>query len=82
MNKIKLNKERHDEAIKSIQAFFFKERDEELSDFQASIFYDFILNDIGVYIYNQAVADSHQLMTQRIEDIFALEKQPKTEVRR
>lgn len=82
MNKIKFSEDRRVESMKSIQTFFLKERDEELSEFQASVFLDFILNDVGVYIYNQALADSHQLMVQRIEDIFTLEKQVKTGVQR
>lgn len=43
---------------------------------------DFILKDVGIYIYNQALSDSHQLMLQKIEDIFSLEKQPTIEIRR
>lgn len=80
--KITLSNENRGDAIKSIQKFFLTERDEEISEFQASMLLDFILKDIGIYIYNQALSDSHQLMLQKIEDIFSLEKQPTIEVRR
>jgi len=76
VNNIKLSKERRADLINSIKTFFLNERDENISDFQASIFLDFILRDAGVYIYNQAIADAHQLMIQKTEELFALEKQP------
>lgn len=80
--KITLSNENRGDAIKSIQKFFLTERDEEISDFQASMLLDFILKDVGIYIYNQALSDSHQLMLQKIEEIFSLEKQPTIEIRR
>ncbi|QJW45347.1 DUF2164 domain-containing protein [bacterium BFN5] len=80
--KITLSNENRGDAIKSIQKFFLTERDEEISEFQASMLLDFILKDVGIYIYNQALSDSHQLMLQKIEDIFSLEKQPTIDVRR
>lgn len=80
--KITLSNENRGDAIKSIQKFFLTERDEEISEFQASMLLDFILKDVGIYIYNQALSDSHQMMLQKIEDIFSLEKQPTIEVRR
>ena len=80
--KITLSNENRGDAIKSIQKFFLTEREEEISEFQASMLLDFILKDVGIYIYNQALSDSHQLMLQKIEDIFSLEKQPTIEVRR
>jgi len=82
MKNITLTNENRGDAIKSIQKFFLIERDEEISDFQASMLLDFILKDVGVYIYNQALSDSHQLMLQKTEDIFSLERQPSIEVRR
>lgn len=81
MKNIELSKDRESDSIKTIQKFFLKERDEEISEFQASVVLDFILRDVGVYIYNQALADAHRLMIEKTEDIYALEKQPAIEVR-
>jgi uncharacterized protein (DUF2164 family) len=71
---IQLSKENQEVLLASIQKFFFTERDEELSEFQAALFLDFILQEAGVYIYNQAIADAHQLMNQKTEELFSLEK--------
>lgn len=72
--KIKLDKEKKEDLIKSIQAFFLQENNEEISDFKASIFLDFILNEAGVYIYNQAISDAYHLMSEKTEDLYSLEK--------
>lgn len=71
---IKLNQDAKTDIIRSIQNFFLSERDEEISEFQASIFLDFILNEVGIYIYNQAISDAHELTTLKLEEIFSLEK--------
>ncbi len=82
MTTIKVSKERREAAIKSLKGFFREERDEDISDFQAAILFDFILNDTGVYIYNQALEDAHHFIREKLEDIYGLEKQPAHEVRR
>jgi uncharacterized protein (DUF2164 family) len=71
---IQLSKETNEALIDSIQKFFLVNRDEEMSRFQASLFLDFILAEAGVYIYNQGIADAHQLMNEKTEEIFSLEK--------
>jgi uncharacterized protein (DUF2164 family) len=72
---IKLSKDNKEMLLASIQKFFLTERDEEISEFQATIFLDFILNESGVYIYNQAISDAQELMNQKVEELFSLEKQ-------
>ena len=71
---IELDKDKKEVLIKSIQVFFLEELDEEISDFKASLVLDFMTKEAGIYIYNQALSDAHQLMTQKTEDIFSLEK--------
>ena len=71
---IKLDKDKKEDMIKSIKRIFLEQFDEEISDFKASIFLDFILNEAGVYIYNQAISDVYQLLIQKTEDVFSLEK--------
>lgn len=74
MKGVELSKEIEQEMIKNIKRFFLTEREENISDFKASLYLDFIMDDIGPYIYNQALTDAHQLMLQKIEDIYGLEK--------
>ena len=64
--------------IANLQNYYSLEREEELSEFQAALLLEFILSDIGVYIYNQAIADAQKLMQQKTEELFTLEKRVKT----
>ena len=64
--------------VANLQSYYGTEREEELSEFQAGLLLEFILSDIGVYIYNQAIADAQKLMQQKTEELFTLEKRIKT----
>jgi uncharacterized protein (DUF2164 family) len=77
MKNIELSKEVRQDLTGSIKDFFARERDEELSDFKAAAVLDFILETAGPHIYNQAVADAHALMTDRLDDLYGLEKRPR-----
>ncbi len=74
MKNIELSKEVKQDLIKSIKHFFLSEKDEDISDFQASTVLDFVLSNVGPYIYNQAIADAYTLMSEKIEDLYGLEK--------
>lgn len=74
MQDIQLEKAVRQEITGYIKEFFSRERDEELSDFQADIFLDFVIKRIGPHLYNQAIIDAHALMSKKIEDIYGLEK--------
>ena len=63
--------------IANLQNYYSIEREEELSEFQAALLLEFILSDIGVYIYNQAITDDQKLMQQKTEELFVLEKRIK-----
>ncbi len=76
MQTVKIKKEERQRLINDVKQFFASERGEEISDFQASLFADFIVNRIGPYIYNQALEDAYVLMHKKIEDIYVLEKCP------
>ncbi len=77
MKNIEFSKEIRQELVNSVKEFFARERDEELSDFQAAAVLDFILETAGPHIYNQAVADAHALMADRLDDLYGLEKRPR-----
>lgn len=74
METIILSAEKKQELLRSIKEFFLKERDEEISDFKASIFLSFIINKAGAVIYNQAIADAQRFMSEKSEELFSLEK--------
>lgn len=72
MQKIELTKEQKKRAVQDIKEYFYSERDEELGDLAAEIILDFIVDKIGVYIYNQAITDVQKYMTEKIEDMYGL----------
>jgi len=74
MKNFEFSKEHKEDAMRSIKEFFLKERDEELSDFRANIFLDFIIHQIGPCIYNQAIADAYALMATKVDELYGLEK--------
>lgn len=77
MKPIELSKEVKQDLINSVKEYFARERDEELSDFKAAALLAFVLETIGPHIYNQAIADAHALMTDRLDDLYGLEKRPR-----
>ncbi|MBP2667168.1 MAG: hypothetical protein H6Q76_2148 [Firmicutes bacterium] len=82
MKAIELGNELKQDAIGSIKRFFQQERDEELSDFQAATILEFILAELAPPIYNQALADAHTLMSKQIEELYGLQKYPRSSLER
>lgn len=74
MKEIQLTKEQKQSSIEDIKSYFITEKDEEISDLAATLLLDFILTNIGPHIYNQALNDAHNLMSEKLEDIYGLEK--------
>lgn len=75
INAIELDKTVREELLRGIRKFFREERDEEISDFQAANLLEVFLREAGPYIYNQAIADAHKLMSRKTEELFELQKQ-------
>ncbi|ODA39359.1 DUF2164 domain-containing protein [Desulfosporosinus sp. BG] len=74
---IELKKEVREELIESIKRYFWSERDEEITRLGAELLLDFIVNEIGPYLYNRGIEDSYKYMNERIEDLLGLEKRPR-----
>lgn len=72
--KIILSKERRQEMIRNLQAYFLKERDEELGDLAAGLLLDFIIDKLAYEFYNQGVYDSYKFMSERTEDLLGITK--------
>lgn len=45
------------ELVDSIRRYFAEERDEEIGELQATFLLDFVLQEVGPSIYNQALRD-------------------------
>lgn len=78
MSAIALSEERKQVVLEEIKLFFLSERDEEISDFKAEAYLAFILERVGVYLYNQGISDARDFMTEKADELFALEKICKT----
>lgn len=81
MKPMKFPKEQRELIIEQIQEYFEKERGESLGHLAADNMLEFFMAQINPYIYNHALEDCRQLVTQRMvsleEDIYALEQQVK-----
>ena len=71
---IELEKDVRKKLVEDLKRYFSDERDEELGDLGAEILLDFIINNIGPYLYNKGIGDSYTYMNERVEDLLGLEK--------
>jgi uncharacterized protein (DUF2164 family) len=69
---IKINKEKRQDMIRTLQAYFSKEREEELGDLAAGLLLDFIIDKLAFEFYNQGVYDSYKFMSERTEDLLGI----------
>ena len=75
MNKcIKISSEKRIEMMSSIKSYFLEQRDEEIGDLAASLFLDFITEELAIEFYNQGVYDSYKYMSDRVEDVLSIQK--------
>jgi len=70
--RIKLEKDKRDDMVKAIIAYFKKERDEEIGQLAAGMVLDFVIDKLAPEFYNQGVLDSCAYMNERIEDMQSL----------
>lgn len=73
-NQIKLSKEKREDMIALIKAYFLKERDEELGDLASGFFLDFIIEKLAPNFYNQGVWDAYTYMNVKLEDLLEIQK--------
>jgi uncharacterized protein (DUF2164 family) len=75
--KVNLPKETKEKMVQKIQEYFIFERSEEIGELGAQILMDFMLTEIGPYIYNQGVKDAKIVVEQKMgnieEDLYSLE---------
>lgn len=72
--KFDLTKEQKDEMVGLIQTYFEKEREEDIGNLAAMFILDFFTEELAPLFYNLGVEDSHTYMTERIEDLFSIQK--------
>lgn len=82
---LKLPRENKEQLINRIQVYFYEERSEEIGNLAAENLLNFMIKEIGPFIYNQAVSDACKLVEERMqsleEDLHAI-KEPIKLIRR
>ncbi len=69
MSQIKLNTEQTARIVEMLQAYFKDKLDSDIGRFDAEFLLDFFSAEIGVYFYNQGIADSQQLLNSQLESM-------------
>ena len=73
-DQFQLTREKKETMISQIQAYFLKEKDEELGNLAANLLLDFIIEKLAPEFYNQGVYDSYKYMNDRIEEVLTIQK--------
>lgn len=74
MTPINLSKELRKQALDEIKKYFLEKREEEIGQLAAELLLDIMLEKVGAAIYNQGIRDAHTFMSEKIEDLYGLEK--------
>ncbi|RWZ52280.1 DUF2164 domain-containing protein [Halobacillus fulvus] len=73
-----LKKEERDYMVVRIQEFFELERGEEIGQLAADHFLDYMLKELGPFMYNKGISDARKMVEQKVmnldEDIRSLEQ--------
>lgn len=72
--KLELPKELQEKAIRDIQTYFLKERDEDLGYLSAMMILEFIVEKIGPSLYNQGLHDAISYFNEKTEELFGFER--------
>lgn len=75
MAAVNLSQELKKQATDDIKRYFLENREEEIGQLAAELLLDFMLEKVGAVIYNQAIRDAHTFMSEKVEDLYALEKE-------
>ena len=66
---IELSKTARTAAIASLQRYFTENMPEPIGDLPAGLLLNFLLEEVGPVIYNQAISDAQTRMMQRVSDL-------------
>jgi uncharacterized protein (DUF2164 family) len=74
----KIPKEQKDDIVSNIQLYFSEERNESLGNLEAEQILNFVLQQVGPFVYNQALSDLRKVIQQQFssleDETYALEK--------
>ncbi len=59
------------QCINSIREFFSENMDAEIGDLKAKLLLDFFMDEIAPSVYNDAIADAHAFVADKLHDLDA-----------
>lgn len=65
----KLKEERHKTLVEKVQVYFRNEHEDPIGELKARLIIDFFTQELGAEIYNQAIADAHDFMQDKLIDL-------------
>ena len=71
---IEIDQQKKKILIEKIKVFYSNEMEEEIGEFKAKKLLDFFMQELSVQIYNMAIEDAKEYMSQRIEDLLSIQK--------
>jgi uncharacterized protein (DUF2164 family) len=74
MDRNDIDREKKKQCIEEIKAYFENERDEMIGDMAAELILGFFLDKIAPVIYNQALEDAHRFLSDKLDDLYGMEK--------
>lgn len=75
---VALPEEKKKALVAAIKQYFLQERGEEIGDLAAGFFLDFVLEEIGPSIYNQAIKDAQASLQRTVADLDVNLGKPET----
>jgi uncharacterized protein (DUF2164 family) len=66
---IELGKEARAQAVASIERYFLENMEERIGNIQAAALLNFLLEEVGPSIYNQAIADAQERLQMRVDEL-------------
>ena len=65
--------------VEKLQAYFEKELEQDLGQFDAEFLLDFVSKELGAYFYNRGLHDARAVLENKLstidEDLYAIEKE-------
>ncbi|MCP3029765.1 DUF2164 domain-containing protein [Halobacillus sp. A1] len=73
-----LTKEQREYMVERIQTYFELERDEEIGTIASEQLLQFMIQELGPFMYNKGINDARQMVEQKVvnldEDLLSLER--------
>lgn len=79
MSTIDFTSKEKETMVEKLQAYFEKELDQDLGQFDAEFLLDFVSKELGAYFYNRGLHDARAVLENKLstidEDLYAIEKE-------